>query len=216
MRLADKKPFAEMLQATYTELYQREPLSRIALQLWWGAFADIDIAAFSAALSGWVTRAGRGQHPPKPADILKLIGGSIEDRAILAWRKAEAACARVGQYHSVCFDDPMINAAIEQMGGWPKLCAGPEADLQWRERDFKALYVALTESGAEHPAHLPGAFEIQNAANGYVRPVTPYLLGDAGRAQAVIDGGRSNGVPALRITLSPTNPLSITGPEAKA
>jgi len=205
MQDADRKRFADIVQACYTEVYQREPLSKTALSIWWSALSGITIEQFSEAMSDWLRRPGRGQFPPRPADVLEQVGGTAADRALISWHQVQWAMARIGGYSSVCFDDPMANLVIEQMGGWPKLCSTPEHELPFRAKDFQTAYAALSGRDVAHPAYLPGTTEISNHAAGHRRPTSPIMIG-AG-AQRVLESGRSGPahatVPA-GITLTPS------------
>ena len=43
---------------------------------------------------------------------------------------------RVGAYQSVAFDDPVIHAVIEDLGGWTKLCRSDLKELSYMEHRF--------------------------------------------------------------------------------
>lgn len=205
-----RQRFADIINGTYTEIYQREPLSVIGLKIWWAALREVDIGVFAKAVSRWVQTPGRGQFPPKPADILEMIHGPAGDRALLAWTRTREACARVGQYQSVCFDDGRINATIEQMGGWPKLCATPEAELPFRAKDFERIYTALIGREIQPPAYLPGVTDTANNAAGHRRPTTPILIGDATAAQLVLETGRAGASTLTTTAAKAVESLQLT------
>lgn len=198
MQEHDKRKFAEILKVTYTELYQREALTKNGLQMWWAIFAPYTIDQFSAAVSQHCARPGAGKFAPKPADILELINGSVDDRSVLAWHQVVQSIARVGQYQSVCFDDHVTNKVIEQMGGWPKLCSTPEHELPFRARDFERTYKALHGKRFDHPPHLPGAHERDNASAGRDARNNVILIGQQDQARAVLETGTLR--PALLTT----------------
>jgi Domain of unknown function (DUF6475) len=186
---ADRKPFADILQATYTEVYQREPLSKTALTIWWASMSRFTFEQFTGAMTAWIQRAGRGQHPPKPADIIEMVAGTGAERAVLAWHQVHWAMARVGGYQSVCFGDPISNLTIEQMGGWPKLCLTPEAELPFRAKDFQTAYAALCGREVSYPGHLAGSLEIEAYASGRAPSLPTVLIGEG--ALAVSMSGRA-------------------------
>lgn len=92
-----------------------------------------------------------------------------KDRPILAWQAVRDAVRRVGAYDSPNFADPVINAVIRELGGWPCLCDTPGDEMHWLERRFCAAYSAL--AGANLPEdqtkRLVGITEIDNARSGY-------------------------------------------------
>jgi hypothetical protein len=200
---ADKKRFADILQATYTEVYQREPLSKTALTIWWAALSRFTVDEFSMAMTSWLQRAGRGQHPPKPADIIEMISGTAGDRSVIAWHQVLWAMGRVGGYNSVCFEDPVSNLTVEQMGGWPKLCSTPEAELPFRAKDFQTAYAALCGREVSHPSHLAGRFEIEAHASGRALQRDVVMVGHG--ARPVYESGRSG--PA-QITVSASEAIA--------
>lgn len=57
----------------------------------------------------------------KPADIVKYLSGSAEDRSVYAWRVFVQALGRYGYYDSVAFPDPAYHFAIIRLGGWEKV-----------------------------------------------------------------------------------------------
>jgi len=59
-----------------------------------------------------------GQFLPKPADIVRMLGGRTLDRALMAWAKVDKAVRQIGTYESVVFDDALIHRVLHEMGGW--------------------------------------------------------------------------------------------------
>jgi hypothetical protein len=91
------------------------------------------------------------QYPvvPPVGVILKHCGVTVaaSDRATLAYGAACRASRCAGGYRSVNFSDPIANAAVRAMGGWPRFTEWPTAELHWRQRDFERHYVALCGTG---------------------------------------------------------------------
>lgn len=104
---------------------------------------------------------------PKPVDIIEAIRGNNTDRATSAWIDVLKTVRRVGTWESVKFADPVIHACIEHMGGWTELGNMKIDDEKWKQKEFEKLY-PIMEARGKFPEHLPGKFEIENSANGYL------------------------------------------------
>ena len=207
----DKREFAQLLQGVQTEVYQRPELTVQALRVWWMALGHLRMGDFRAALSAHVRSE---KFPPTPADILRLAEGSSEDKARSAWYMVRSAIGRAGQYASVAFDDPAIHCAIRDIGGWPRLCQTPEAELPFRERDFIAAYQIHAARKSPHPSHLPGVHEIDNAASGFGKAPRLTLIGDVAKASEVVRTGSDSAARLPMLEVKDTIPL-LTKEEVK-
>lgn len=191
-----------MLEAM-AALHSRE-LSADVLALYWAALQAYDLAAIRQALDRHTKNPDSGQFMPKPADVIRMLGGTTEDAAAQAWAKVERAIRRVGGYPDVAFDDAAIHRCIDDMGGWTKLCNGLEADLPFRQRDFTTLYrgYAMRRDVPAYPALLRGRFSVDAEGRGYSNrlpvPQPPVLIGDAERAAQVVKGGQA--APLIAMT----------------
>jgi hypothetical protein len=100
---------------------------------------------------------------PKPADIVKYIEGTVEDRANIMWGHVVKAIRKYGHYESIRFDDPAIHYAIDRMGGWQKLCGILEEELPFREKDFIAHYRrGMKATWEDVPKRFIGEIELRN------------------------------------------------------
>ena len=99
---------------------------------------------------------------PKPADFKEILCGKIKNIATSKWIDVFNAVARVGNYYSVKFSDPVIHSVINAMGGWPKLCEMTNDEAKWKQKEFERLYEVISERDGKHPDYLPGAFETSN------------------------------------------------------
>ena len=54
---------------------------------------------------------------PKPVELLELIGGNKEEKAVVAWTTLMNTIKTVGAYQSVVFEDPKISHIVESFGG---------------------------------------------------------------------------------------------------
>lgn len=191
----DKREFWALLKGVH-EFYKMD-VSNFAAQVWWNACQAYSLEQVSKAFSAHLVDPKSGQFIPKPADIVKALAGTHEDRSLIAWGKAFEAMQRVGQYQSVAFDDPLIHAVITDMGGWPKLCQSKTDELPFVQKRFCDAHAAYGRTGGtEYPRMLAGVSDIENGANGYkTGPVI--LIGDPDAANAVIAGGTVG--PKIRI-----------------
>lgn len=136
------------------------------------------LAAYSAALSnippldveGAVNRAiTECQFMPTAAELRTFCGIKIgAARSTLAFYAAKIAIKTHGSYRSLNFDDPITNATIRLMGGWPSFCnvrPGDEMD-KWKRQEFERTYDDLWRSGASPDLCKPlrGLVDMENGA----------------------------------------------------
>ena len=108
---------------------------------------------------------------PTPAELRELAGElTPKARAIIAWGVLSREAQR-GYYETVEFDDPIVNAAIRNIGGWEYVTTIDDK-REWesfvRQR-FEAAYVALYQRGISigQGAPLLGYHERENALSGH-------------------------------------------------
>lgn len=175
----DKPEFAACLKVA-ADLYGRPPLSTEALKMFFLLLKKFSLAQVKAALQEHMASS---PYMPKPCDVLCRIEGQPEDRAAVAWGMVLRAISRFGHDTSVRFPSPAFHYAVEQMGGWAKLCMRlTEAELPFRGRDFARFFEigerCATWDGANGtvkvPAHLAGTCELSNRTNGYALPARVY------------------------------------------
>lgn len=170
-------------------------VSTFALDIWWNALSSYDLTAIMAAFNRYVTNPDCGQFAPKPADIIRMLEGTTQDSAVMAWAKVQQAVGSVGAYQSLAFDDPIIHLAISDLGGWIEICRTLEAELPFLAKRFETSYRAYKRRGSDIPAHpryLVGISETTNNVGGF-RSDPPRLVGDPAKAQAVLSGGTDSG-----------------------
>lgn len=107
--------------------------------------------------------------PPGKLRQLALTGGvSFEARADVAWNEFDRAVAHHGGDHSVTFDDGLINATVNVLGGWILCCEKTGDDyFVWLQKQFKETYVRMCERPdipAELLRPLTGRIQRANAA----------------------------------------------------
>lgn len=193
MNTQDYDQFCQAMTATM-ELYNKPSLSEFSLSLWWGALNCYTLPEVLGGLSRHVQNPDSGQFAPKPADVVRAIGGTTHDNSAMAWAKVDRAVRSIGGYEDVVFDDAYIHAAIEDMGGWVRVCTGhTDEDWPFVQREFENRYrgYATRRSLHDYPRLLVGIANASNNRNGinpkHIKP--PRLVGDEKKAMAVYRGG---------------------------
>ena len=131
--------------------------SSFTFRVWWEALKKYDLPAVLNAISRHIENPDNGQWAPKPADIIKLIDGSSQDRALVAWAKVEKTIRTVGGYATVVFDDHLIHSVVRDLGGWIKVSGGLEKDLPFLAKRFENQYRTLANKPLiEYPSNLQG------------------------------------------------------------
>jgi Domain of unknown function (DUF6475) len=187
MQATECKIFSGFM-ASMGEIYAKE-LSSILIDIYWQCLKSFELNEVCQAFRAHLKNPDGGQFFPKPADLIRVLEGSSEGRALRAWSQVQCTMGRVGRYHSVAFDDRLIHAVIEDMGGWIAVCETSLKDLPFIALDFQKRYRALLNQNPKgHPRYLVGIIERENAKEGYdFGP--PVLVGDPQKAQAVIASG---------------------------
>jgi len=92
---------------------------------------------------------------PNPAELREILGvgatsekDRLESAALAGWDALSDAVAKVGSYRSINFSDPIVNAVIRSLGGWPEVCDQPRAEFdKWIRHRFLETYRALDRGG---------------------------------------------------------------------
>lgn len=178
------------LMTSIAALYGQS-LPEAVVEIYWNALQGFELSEVKAALQAHVKQPDTGQFMPKPADILRFLEGSGHTQALQAWSAVARAIREVGSYPSVVFDDPLIHAVIQDMGGWITLCQVLLKDLPFRERDFVARYLGyVLRPPPAYPRQLTGIVEHQNRLQNNESP-PPLYLGDLEKALGVYHSGES-------------------------
>lgn len=176
------------LMALVCELYKAS-MSQNLMEFYWQALRDTDFIHVERAFKQHMCEPKKKNFMPKPSDILYILEGDSQNRAMAAWTKVEKAIGRAGQYNSVVFDDAVIHAVIDDMGGWIRLCNTKILDLPFRAQDFERRYMNyLNRLPEKHPAYLPGIFESNNA-NYKIDKSRLIFIGNIQRANKVLEQG---------------------------
>lgn len=178
MRDDDRGDFAALM--TDAMAFYRQHVSDFALDVWWQACQPFSMEQVSTAMTAHAMDPDRGQFAPKPADIVRVLQGTHQDRSLVAWGRVFDAMQRVGAYQSVDFGDMAVHCAIEDLGGWTNLCRTTMEQLGFVQKRFCDAHRAYSSRGEalRKVAYLVGYHEITNRSLG--RPVNkPVLCGQA-------------------------------------
>ncbi|WP_371436606.1 DUF6475 domain-containing protein [Polaromonas sp.] len=193
----ERSEFARLLTAVNT-LY-RVDTSDFQLDVFWTALSAYDFGQVKRAFNTHVADPDNGRFAPKLADMTRILHGTHGDRAAMAWGKVLDAMRLVGAYQDVAFDDPAIHAAIEDAGGWPKLCRSKVDELGYVQTAFCKSHRAYTGRGTfPYPSlcHGDRSPDWEYEKKGLPLP-TPVLIGDPARVAQVMAGGAAGGKTAI-------------------
>lgn len=144
MDSGDKVAFVELLNALAAATNRK--CDEAMLLAYWLGLQDLSIDKFRVA----VTRGIRDcKFMPAPVELRELSGEcSPTQRAMLAWTSVSRAAGSVGSYRSVDFEDPVVNAVIRSLGGWPELLGRTGDDFdKWARQEFIKCYEAFCRAG---------------------------------------------------------------------
>jgi hypothetical protein len=179
--------------------FYRRDFSDFSAAVWWNALKPYEFDAVSDAVGRHSVNPDSGQYLPFPADIVKMLQGSTQDAALVAWAKVDRAVRSCGTYNSVVFDDPLIHRVIVDMGGWALVGGKGEKEWPFVGKEFENRYRGY-RMRSESPEYLPvliGIAEAQNNRMGQ-KSQPPVLIGDSEKAKRVMLGGADT--PILSFT----------------
>ncbi len=204
MKQSDFDDFSNMM--TMLADYYKENMPKGKLQIYWLGLQDLDLSTVRHAFNAHVQNPDSGQFLPRVADIRKMIGGTTQDAALIAWSKVDAAVRQVGPYQSVVFEDPLIHRVLADMGGWIHLSKFDETEWPFRAKEFETRYrgFAIRGERPEYPPVLIGLAENESLMIGSPAP-DPILIGDRVKCLEVRSGGSKK--PLLQISTAPSVPV---------
>lgn len=190
-----KREFQQILTAVWA-IYSKE-LTKDVIKIYWHSLKQYEIDDIRKAISLHVQNPDNGQFTPKPADLIRVLSGSNSSAAMYAWSKVEKAIRRIGVWQSVIFDDAIIHAVIEDMGGWISLNNVTEKELPFCANEFEKRYQGYAMRGGveDYTRKLTGRAEMGNTVSGHDSQ-SPILIGDKTKAETVF----MNGVDGMEAT----------------
>lgn len=144
----DKEKFVEFLTGISQTF--KENLTQLQFEMWWNLLKKYTVADFQKAMFSHMQSPDEGRFMPKPADIIGRLEGSEKSRALQAWSKVWQAVSHPGGDDSVVFDDPIIHAVIDDMGGWVALCMTETKEATWKAKEFEERYAGYLAKGVEN------------------------------------------------------------------
>lgn len=177
--------------------------------LYWQGLEEYDLQAVKQALGRHLKNPDNGMFMPKIADVVRMMQGTTQDSALIAWAKVEKAVRQIGTGSSVVFDDAIIHTVIQDMGGWLSFGSKSEDELPFVAKDFENRYrgYKLRNEKTEYPKVLIGLYEAQNSTQGF-KSDPPILVGNVEKAKQVMLGGTNK--PLIGFTpLQPTNVVAL-------
>jgi|TARA_R110000824_G_scaffold22460_8_gene82154 hypothetical protein len=143
----DRVRFAEGLAILSEMLPPRRALSAIQVKGYWWALKDMPLEQFVEATHAAMRDA---TFLPTPAELRRLVTGSTEDGAALAWGQLLREVRRVGYLGAPTLPENVMSTVRNTWGSWSKLCKtlpgdGPEL-VGWMKR-FSSTYGAVERQG---------------------------------------------------------------------
>lgn len=188
MITADRKPFFALI-GNICAFYRRD-FSDFLGNVWWEAMKQFDLKAVTDALNRHCVNPDVGQFMPMPADVVKMLQGSTQDSALVAWAKVDRALRTVGTYRSVVFEDALIHRILTEMGGWIALGMKEEKEWPFQKNEFVNRYRGYRGRSEvpEYPPVLIGIAEANNSKQGF-QTEPPILIGNPQHAKQVMSLG---------------------------
>jgi len=131
------------MNAMKEEFTPKDEVSDMKMEINFKALSDLTIEQLERATWELINTRKTASFP-KVAEIRDAAIGSVEDKAILAYDAFTKGKGATGIYRSVCFEDKMIHAVVEAMGGWTDVCQITEDEWKFRRREFLDLYKAMS------------------------------------------------------------------------
>lgn len=170
-----KIAFAQLLTGL-GEAFDKK-ISDTLFEVYWEALKDLSFEDFNRAAN---TLTMTAKFFPKPVEFRELLLPDIAAQASLAYGKLEKTFTQAGIYKTVVFDDPVIHAVVENLGGWVNYCNLRDEELKWYRKDFEKKYLSLAPLIAQGkilaPVKLAGLYERDTHATAEAK--TPALIGD--------------------------------------
>jgi DNA-binding transcriptional ArsR family regulator len=193
MTLDDQTEFFAIIADAHA--FWRKDFSKFTGTVWWNAMKPYPLDAVVEALGRHSVNPDEGHFAPFPADIVKMLEGSTQDAALVAWTKVDRAIRSVGSHYSVVFDDGLIHRIITEMGGWVEFGRKDEKEWPFVRNEFVNRYRGY-RMRSETPDYLPvlvGIAEAQNSRIGQAIQA-PVFVGDAASAKRVMQGAKGGGL----------------------
>lgn len=173
----DRDRFEVMLLGL-AEIFDKQ-LSEGQINLYYLALEDMDIEDVMQAGN---ILARSVKFFPKPVEFRESMAINTDDLAAIAYGRFFKALIRTDHHKTLIFDDPIIHAVVENLGGWNEELYNKWATIEtevWLRKDFERLYQTYAKSGvpSNTPERLIGAYELHNEGRWDWATGQPVLVG---------------------------------------
>ncbi len=140
---SDREHF-RLIMAAMAEMYRVECPATLQ-KTYWLVCQTMTIKQFESAASKAMRTL---KWFPKPAELFELCGDNKEDQSLKAWAVLNRAIDVVGAYKSPKFNDGVLVATLEALGGWQFVCGMNITEFEsfFRNR-FLETYQSYARSG---------------------------------------------------------------------
>ncbi len=166
--MLNKEKFTNLL-ASVAELYKQD-LSPMAIGLYYNTLKDYPYEQVEKAFN-IVVKTYKYNCIPKPAEIIEVIEGKEDDRAMVAWQSTKDTIKKYDFYSSIEFEDKIIHLCVDHLGGWMWLCGQTKENLQFIAKDFMRLYKVFEKYPRKWNKKLIGYYEQTNSNEGYTKDI---------------------------------------------
>lgn len=185
MQKADYDRFVDILNAVSDTVGKRR-LTELAIGLYWKTLEAYSLADIQLAVERHLQDPEVGQYMPKPADVIRALQGTVEDRALAAWPVVLKGIQGSYPAKRVVFDDPVIHMVVFDMGGFAHLGRTDERELGFMQIEFVKRYVSRSRNPSPH---------VEPLITGREAVPDLLLVGDQEKARSLIS---NDSVVALR------------------
>ena len=170
-------PRFAILITKFDEVYDKQ-FTPVLIDVYWNVLKDFKYDEVEKAIDRCLANP-QGRFLPRPADIIAAMDTNPQKQALKAWDKAISAVRVHGAYESVAFDDALIHAVIESIGGWKEFCHSPKDRLAFTSKDFQDRYRDyMVAKPSRHPKYFTGTLRGKIV-----------LIGSSEKAMQVIETG---------------------------
>jgi len=184
MENRDKKEFFKNI-TVLGEAFGKD-ISESLIELYWETLKDLSIEDFRHSVKHLALTC---KFFPKPVEFREPFEPDISAEAAIAYRKMEDAFISAGVYRTVIFDDPVIHAVADNLGGWVHYCNLTEGEVKWYRKEFEKHYANFAPMVARGqltpPLSLGGLFALEDKSTDLAK--SPVLIGDKQKALAWTD-----------------------------
>jgi len=166
-----RKTFSEGM-AIFTACFKDFKVTDSQVKVWFKLLEGLDDNIFLKAvehLASNLTNLYPGSNIvgliKEEAGKIDGTGMSLDTKAMLAYDKVIKAIHDVDAYGSPQFDDKIIHAVIERLGGWVKACSVIDTEKKWWRKEFEQAYKQYDgmRDRIDAPKHLTGIHEQNNS-----------------------------------------------------